>query len=101
MIYTECIYDENIEFEWDESKNQSNIEKHGIDFLQAAKTFRTVYMIETIERMFLLETRYKCLSQFNEDVLSIIYTIRANKIRIISARKASRQERRRFYEKEK
>jgi len=82
-------------FEWDETKNQANIRKHGIDFRQAAYVFSDPFALsipddeysENEERWLLLG---KSLS---EQILLVVHTIRHDDaIRLISARKATNSE---------
>lgn len=84
-----------MKFEWDETKNQVNIRKHGIDFRQAVYVFSDPLALsipdeehsENEERWLLLG---KSLS---EQVLLVVHTIRYDDaIRIISARKATSNE---------
>jgi uncharacterized DUF497 family protein len=80
-------------FEWDAEKNKINIEKHGIDF----ETARFVFfdprrlVIEDIEHSD-TEDRYKVIGRLGK-ILVVIYTIRGEKTRIISARVGNKQER--------
>ena len=39
FVYTECILQYVMEFEWDSVNNQRNIEKHSIDFTEAVRIF--------------------------------------------------------------
>jgi uncharacterized DUF497 family protein len=43
------------------------------------------------------EDRFKIVGSVGDEILAVIYTIRGNKYRIISARRASRGERRAYY----
>ena len=84
-------------FEWDENKNRINIQKHKIDFKTAIKVFEDENYKEyyDIEHS-INEDRYKVYGKVNE-VLLVIYTERGKKSRIISARKATAAERRKYY----
>jgi uncharacterized DUF497 family protein len=86
------------DYEWDDDKNASNLEKHGISFDEAIEIFGGAILSN---------------GQFHEDsgeyrelsfgllggvvVLAVAHTDRDGKIRIISARKATKQERKLFY----
>jgi len=90
-----------MKFEWDENKNQANIKKHGIDFSQAIYVFSDPFALnipddehsETEERWILLGKSLQMC------VLLIVHTYReGDSIRIISARKSTKNEQR-IYEK--
>jgi uncharacterized protein len=73
-------------FEWDESKNQENIAKHGVSFQEAQQAF------EDEKRVILVdvhhsndEQRYFCLGKINNDIMTIRFTYRAGNIRIFGA----------------
>ncbi len=77
-------------FEWDEVKNQANIEKHGISFPDACLIFLRprIEVLSSREG----ETRWKTTGQLEHRFVTVIYTIRDRNIRIISARRARRHE---------
>ena len=83
-----------MEFEWDENKNKSNQEKHGIDFNDAKDVFEDESNIisEDLRKNY-GETRWKIVGKIYGSIISVVYTIRDKVTRIISARKASRKER--------
>ena len=87
-------------FEWDEDKNIANVEKHGISFEIAVEVFKDVRAYE-VNRIVGDEIRTKFVGLIDEVVLSVVYTTRGNKYRIISARCASKTERRIYYENKK
>ena len=87
-------------FEWDEDKARSNLRKHGVSFDEAQSVFTDQFSI-TIpdpehsneeERLLILGLSHK------KRVLVVIYTERGKRIRLISARKANRKERRKYEE---
>ena len=87
-------------FEWDINKNISNQQKHGITFEEAQSIFDDLSAIIFEDDRFAYgELRFIIIGQIyletlNQYILGIVvYTERADKIRIISARKASKQER--------
>ena len=83
-----------MEFEWDENKNKSNHEKHGIDFNDAKDVFKDDNSkVSPDLRKDYGENRWKIIGKIYGSIISVIYTIRDKAIRIISARKASRKER--------
>lgn len=87
------------DYEWDDAKNASNFEKHGICFEEAIQIFDGAILSR---------------GQFHEDsgeyrelsfgflggvvVLAVAHTDRNGATRIISARKATKPERRLFYD---
>jgi uncharacterized DUF497 family protein len=87
-----------MEFEWDEGKRLSNLEKHGIDFNRA----RTIWCGDVIdpaaERRVEDEVRRLALGVVGKDeiVIAVVYTDRGQVRRIISARRATRYERQRY-----
>ena len=66
-----------MEFEWDEAKREANLDKHGLDFLDA----RTICLT--------------ALGVVGEDeiIVAVVYTVRGETLRLISARRARRNER--------
>lgn len=86
-----------MQFQWDDYKNQTNITKHGIDFLQASTVFKdtSAIVMEDIRHGY-GESRYQIIGAANP--LGIVFVVFAeregNIIRIISARKASKREKR-------
>jgi uncharacterized DUF497 family protein len=83
-------------FDWDENKRESNLQKHGIDFVDAVEVFHDVDRVE-LESIRNSEKRYQVIGMVNEVVILVVYTIRNEKIRIISSRIASRKEREAYY----
>lgn len=86
----------DLEFEWDEEKEQLNIKKHGISFATAAKVFGDIDRIEIYDEVHSIdEDRYITIG-WAEDVLFVVYTERSPRIRLISARIATVEERRMY-----
>ena len=83
--------------EWDDNKNQINIRKHGISFETAALVFADEERIEYYDRLHSQdEDRYVVLGCV-QGILYVVYTMRQDAARIISARMATPQERRIYY----
>lgn len=83
-----------MKFEWDENKNQKNIEKHGIDFNDAKDVFKDERSLKSEDlRADYGESRWKIIGQIFETVIVVIYTMRAAVTRLVSARRANRKER--------
>ncbi len=78
----------NSDFEWDESKNSENIGKHGVSFFEAQHAFLDINRIiaEDIDHSD-FEDRFYCIGKDlgREGVLTVRFTYRNNKIRIIGA----------------
>jgi hypothetical protein len=96
-----------MEFEWDENKNRANIAKHGIGFEQAKAVFDDPYSLTYVDDRFEYgEAREISLGliplvvQGQSLVVVVVHTDREGATRIISARKATRKERR-LYEESK
>jgi hypothetical protein len=88
-----------MEFEWNPDKAALNLEKHGVSFQEAATVFNDPLSMTFPDPDHSIgESRYVIigLSRFGQ-LLVVAHTDRDAKVRIISARKATRQERR-FYE---
>ena len=89
-----------MKFEWDDHKEQINIQKHGIDFSTAALVFNDIYRIETYDSLHSdIEDRYITIGQINSITLIVmfVYTERTDVIRIISARLATTREKEAYY----
>ncbi len=81
------------EFEWDDNKNESNKKKHGIDFNKAKEVFKDENSKTEIDsRKNYGEERWKIIGKMFKVIIVVIYTIRKQVIRIISARPAKRKE---------
>lgn len=86
------------EFEWDDLKSAENLTKHGISFEEATEIFNGPVFTRMDDRFAHDEPREISLGILGEMVvLSVAHTDRDGKTRIISARKATRSERRMFY----
>ena len=80
--------------EWDDRKNEINIQKHGISFATAALVFSDEERIEYLDRLHSIEEeRYIVLGRVHK-VLFVVYTEREDASRLISARLATSRERR-------
>ena len=85
-----------LKFEWDEKKNQLNIQKHGISFQEAASVFNDDNTILIFDEMHSEhEDRFLLIGfSYRANILVVCHCYRNNNsiIRIISARKATREE---------
>ena len=86
-----------MQFEWDEAKNLENIRKHKIDFTDVPEIFEGSMLIELDDRINYGEDRWIGIGFLRNGVAVVAWTERRNDIiRIISARRANRYERKRF-----
>ena len=88
-------------FEWDDEKARANIKKHGIDFETAARVFADENRLEIYDEEHSEdEDRYITIGMIDNVacVVMVVYTERGEAIRLISARKATSQERRMYYD---
>ena len=88
--------DSESKFEWHDKKNLANIKKHGIRFEDAAQIFdldALVVRARTSE-----EVRWKAVELLDGRLITVIYTEREGRKRIISARPEARNERRVYNE---
>jgi uncharacterized DUF497 family protein len=82
-----------VEFEWDPAKAKTNIRKHRVNFDQATRVFLDPNRIERPDEGDPEgEERWQVLGRVEEFVLVVVYTVRWNLIRIISARRAELDE---------
>lgn len=73
-------------FEWDEEKNKINIKKHNVSFYEAQKTFLDIHrvILEDIDHS-IIEKRYFCLGKVDDNILTVRFMLRDNRIRIFGA----------------
>lgn len=87
-----------VKFEWDEAKCLANIKKHGIDFADVPAVFDgDVFTIEDV-RLDYGEVRFVTFGLLKFRVIVVAHTDEDNTIRIISARKATKDERKSYFE---
>jgi uncharacterized DUF497 family protein len=84
-----------MKYEWDEVKRQSNIDRHKVDFIDVLPLFANPEAIRLEDnRRDYGEIRYILLGEIDERLFQIAYTIRGSVIRLISARRGNKRERR-------
>jgi uncharacterized DUF497 family protein len=82
-----------MQFEWDENKNAQNLKKHGISFEEAQEIFDGICFNAIDERFDYGEIREISIGAIQGVVIIVVaHTEKNGVIRIISARKATRQE---------
>lgn len=92
-----------MKFQWDETKNRANRRKHGVSFETASLVFTDPFARMLHDRVVDGEPRWQAIGRVAEElVLVVAHTVRSQDdeevIRIISARKALKQERKRYEE---
>jgi len=82
-----------MEFEWDEDKNYQNIAQHRIDFADARRVFDKPILLRPDDRKDYGENRLIAMGVMDDIVVVLTFTLREERIRIISVRKANKHER--------
>ena len=83
-----------MEYEWDPAKSEANLNKHGISFDEARYIFDGPTLTRIDDREDYGERRFISLGAISrEATFVVVHTERGNRVRLISARKASRIER--------
>jgi hypothetical protein len=90
-------------FEWDEKKAAANLEKHHVSFIEAITAFTDLQGLDgsDLAHSEQEERRLRIAESVFGNILTIAYTLRESendqtKVRIISARRASRKERKAY-----
>jgi len=81
-----------MEFEFDAEKSESNLSKHGIDFIEAQLLWADQAR-HIIEARSFPESRFALIAKHKEKFWTAIYTTREDRIRIISVRRSRDEER--------
>jgi uncharacterized DUF497 family protein len=87
------------DFEWDENKATSNVAKHGVSFDEAALAMRDASSVD-FEDLVVPGNLVTLAATPDGRILYIVTTESSGRIRIISARDATRHERRLYEEAE-
>lgn len=84
-----------LEFEWDPAKAASNLRKHGVSFDEAATVFADPLASTIGDRAHSLDEERLVIfgTSGRSRVLAVMFTERGSRIRVISAREATRPER--------
>lgn len=92
-MHTLCV----VELEWDERKAAANLRKHGVDFADAALVLEDDLALTVRDPVGRGEERWVTVGQDPlQRVLVVVYAWRGERIRLISARKATGAERRHY-----
>jgi len=82
-----------MDFEWDENKRRGNLNKHGVDLLEAALIFEGDYTSRVDDRRDYGEERLISIGMANGKCFVVVHTQRDERIRLISAWRGGRDER--------
>lgn len=76
-----------MDFEWDEEKNRANTIKHGVSFYEAQDAFFDINRVIAFDTRHSNneEKRYFCYGKIKDKILTVRFTVRSNRIRIIGA----------------
>lgn len=75
---------DKVEFEWDDRKNRLNIDKHGVNFEFAQRAFLDrKRVIVKDKKHSQAEERYHCIGRVNSEIVTVRFTYRKKRIRII------------------
>jgi uncharacterized DUF497 family protein len=83
--------------EWDEAKRRANVQKHGLDFVGIAEVFGGLTATMEDDRHPYGEQRFITLGLLSGRVVVVVHTERADRIRVISVRKATKNEQQLYY----
>lgn len=84
-------------FSWGEAKRRSNVEDHGLDFVDAPRVFDGLTYTFEDDRFEYGEERFVTLGLLDGVVVSIVHTESSQSIRVISFRKATKREQAIFF----
>jgi len=89
-----------MDYQWDPEKAASNLAKHHVDFADAVGVFEDELALTLKEEVVEGEQRFVTMgTDFLGRVLVVVYTYRGLGVRLISARRATRRERRAYERK--
>lgn len=84
-------------YQWDPNKAQSNLNKHNVDFADVVGVFEDAWALTIEEQYVNDEPRFVTLGMdFLGRVLVVVYTYRGDNIRLISARRTTKRQRRTY-----
>jgi uncharacterized DUF497 family protein len=90
-----------VDFEWDDAKDRSNRAKHAISFDEAIAVFADPdVVVLDVSRSQDGETRLKAIGLIEGELLVVVFSERGRVTRIISARRANRNEERSYGDRE-
>ena len=86
-----------MQLDWDEGKRRSNIRKHGIDFIGVEKVFESKTVTILDDRFDYGESRFITLGLLNGRVVVIAHSETRELIRVVSVRKATKNEEENYF----
>ena len=92
-----CIYNAHMRFTWHGAKRESNLQEHGLDFVDAPEVFEGPTFTYEDDRFDYGEERFVTLGLLRGIVISIVHTETPRRIHIISFRKATKHEQAIFF----
>ena len=100
-MYAVCAYNlADMDYEWDPIKAASNHKKHGVRFSDATAVFEDEWSLWREDVGGYDEERFVVLgTDFLGRILVVAFTYRDDNIRLVSAREATRQERKSYEQK--
>lgn len=84
-------------FQWDANKNDLNLAKHGIDFDEAIEIFYSPHLL--LRSKHRDEERWIAVGESEGRTIAVVFTWRDSDVRIISARRARKDEKRAYRQK--
>ncbi len=88
-----------MEYEWAEEKRTKNLSRHDVDFRDAIRVFHDEYRLWGYDAKHSdVEDRWWTIGVSHHTILFVVTTERGDRIRLISARKATTNEQRAYYE---
>ena len=89
------------EFEWDDAKAVENYAKHGISFEDARRVFDDPYAVDGVDDSeAYAEERFRTIGMVRGLLLFVVYAERGARVRLISARRATRYEQDDYYQQD-
>ena len=90
---------EGDDFEWDDRKAAINLRRHKVSFPTACGVFNDAFaLVEQDVSEEYGEERFLAIGMAEDLLIAVVYTERGKRIRIISARRANTNERRKYYQ---
>lgn len=83
-------------FQWDDKKRLIVLSKHEIDFVDAVEIFGGKVLLLPARSE--IEARQKAIAPLGQKIICVVFTLRDDKIRIITARVARKNEREKYQE---
>ena len=83
---------------WDEAKRKTNLEKHGLDFVDAEQVFNSPLVLFEDNRAAYGEQRMVAIGSLQTLIVVLVHVEDDNTIRIISMRQATRNETKLYYQ---